>query len=81
MVQGLMRVYNLTRAEAVLVDLIARDGPSLAEAADRLGVGRETVRTHLKRAYDKTGVRRQSDLTRLALQTVAPLRQNNGRHV
>jgi DNA-binding CsgD family transcriptional regulator/PAS domain-containing protein len=81
MVQGLMRVYNLTRAEAVLVDLIARDGPSLAEAAERLGVGRETVRTHLKRAFDKTGVRRQSDLTRLALQTVASLRQNNGRHV
>jgi DNA-binding CsgD family transcriptional regulator/PAS domain-containing protein len=78
MAESLSRVYGLTRAEAVLVDLIARDGPSLAEAAERLGVARETVRTHLKRAYDKTGVRRQGDLTRLALQTVAALPRKNG---
>lgn len=71
MAEGLSRVYGLTRAEAVLVDLIARNGPSLAEAAEQLGVAKETVRTHLKRAYDKTGVRRQSELTRLALQMVA----------
>jgi DNA-binding CsgD family transcriptional regulator/PAS domain-containing protein len=79
MVESLARIYGLTRAEAVLVDLIARDGPSLAEAAERLGVARETVRTHLKRAYDKTGVRRQSDLTRLALQTVAAMPDRKGR--
>lgn len=81
MVESLGRVYGLTRAEAVLVDLITRDGPSLAEAAERLGVAKETVRTHLKRAYDKTGVRRQSDLTRLALQAVAAVLQKNGRGI
>ncbi len=78
MVAILSRVYGLTHAEAVLVDLIARDGPSLSEAAEHLGVTKETIRTHLKRAYDKTGARRQSDLTRLALQTVAASRQSNG---
>lgn len=81
MVEILGRVYGLTRAEAVLVDLIAREGPSLADAAEYLGVAKETVRTHLKRAYDKTGVRRQTDLTRLALQTVAALPQKNGGQV
>ena len=79
MIESLRRVYSLTRAEAALVDLIAREGPSLAEAAERLGVAKETVRTHLKRAYDKTGVRRQSDLTRIALRTVAAMPGGNGR--
>lgn len=81
MVESLRHVYGLTRAEAILVDLIARDGPSLAEAAERLGVTKETVRTHLKRAYDKTGVRRQNDLTRLALQTVAAMPRKTGRQM
>lgn len=36
------------------------------EVADALGIAETTVRTHLGRLYEKTGVRRQADLVRLA---------------
>jgi DNA-binding CsgD family transcriptional regulator len=37
------------------------------EAAAQLGVTQETARTYVKRAFLKTGVRRQAQLVRLAL--------------
>jgi DNA-binding CsgD family transcriptional regulator len=56
-------VYELTRAEGRLLDLIL-DGLGLFEAADRLGVSRNAARTHMKRIYAKTGARRQAELIR-----------------
>lgn len=35
------------------------------EVAETLGVAASTVRTHLGRLYEKTGVRRQADLVKL----------------
>lgn len=67
MAMGLQSAYGLTPAEAALVALLSHDTPSLADAADRLGVSRTTVRTHLKHCYQKTGARRQTELIRLAL--------------
>lgn len=60
-VQGL---FDLTPAEAKLAVLIAA-GHSPKEAASRLSIATETARTVLKRLFDKTGVRRQTDLVSL----------------
>lgn len=60
----LQSLYNLTKAESKLAILIAGglDGP---EAAEKLGLSAETVRTRLKTVFGKTNTRRQSDLARL----------------
>jgi DNA-binding CsgD family transcriptional regulator len=60
----LANVYGLTPAE-VRVALPAADGVSLTAIADALQLTRNTVKTHLKRVYSKTQVRRQAELMRL----------------
>jgi len=68
----LMTLFGLTAREAALTTLLA-DGCRLEDAAKQLGIKRETARTHLARALDKTGTERQADLTRLALAAVPPV--------
>jgi DNA-binding CsgD family transcriptional regulator len=59
------KAYSLTPAELrVLVAVVEVGG--VPEVADALGIAETTVRTHLGRLYEKTGVRRQADLVRLA---------------
>lgn len=62
----LRRLYELTPAEARLAALLAQ-GSRLEEAAADLGVSLNTVRTHLKRIFSKTGTDRQAELVRLIL--------------
>ncbi|MGO4832115.1 helix-turn-helix transcriptional regulator, partial [Rhizobiaceae sp. 2RAB30] len=63
--------FGLTPAEMrVVASLLA--GRTLAETGDELGIAFTTARTHLSRIFLKTGVSRQADLVRLAMQTVAP---------
>lgn len=58
--------YGLTRAETdVALEVIRGDGRSAA--AHRLGISPSTVRAHLSRVFEKTGVRRQAELVRLLL--------------
>jgi DNA-binding CsgD family transcriptional regulator/PAS domain-containing protein len=59
----LERLYDLTPAEARLAARLAA-GEGLDEAADALGVRRETVRSQLKSVFAKTGTRRQGELLR-----------------
>lgn len=54
-------LYDLTMAEAKVAHQVA-GGSSPAETAAALGVSIETVRTHLKRVFSKTGAARQSTL-------------------
>ena len=62
---GVLRAaFGLTPAEARLAQHLAR-GMDLGEAASALGIGRETVRTHLEALFDKTGCRRQAALVAL----------------
>ena len=56
--------YRLTPSETRLARLII-DGHSLKGAAERLGITRNTARTHMKRIYTKIGVHSQADLIRL----------------
>lgn len=59
--------YGLTRAEAdVTLEIVKGDGR--AAAAARLGIAVTTIRAHLSHIYEKTGVRRQAELVRLAMQ-------------
>ena len=49
------------------------DGLSLTQVADRMGITANTARTHLKRVFDKVGVRTQPALVRVLLSAAAPL--------
>ena len=70
---GIIRAYGLTPAEGrVLAAIVDRDG--LDEAADHLGIGRATVKTHVNRILAKTGTTRQSELIRLIAGSLPPLR-------
>lgn len=56
--------YHLTPGETRLATLVA-DGFGLKESARKLGITRNTARTHMKRVYAKIGVHSQADLVRL----------------
>ncbi len=58
--------FGLTRREAAVAREIAL-GHSVEEAAAALRVGRETIRTHLKALYAKTGTSSQAGLVRVLL--------------
>jgi DNA-binding CsgD family transcriptional regulator len=67
----LMSLFGLTHAEARVAALLTA-GRSLAEIARELGIGFETVRTHLARARAKTDTASQVDLVRLILRSIGP---------
>jgi DNA-binding NarL/FixJ family response regulator len=59
---------KLSSRERELVTLVAR-GRTNAQIAAELFISVRTVGSHLDRIRDKTGCRRRTDLTRLALTT------------
>jgi DNA-binding CsgD family transcriptional regulator len=58
------KTYSLTPAELRVVLTIVEVG-GVPEVAETLGIAPSTVRTHLGRVYEKTGIRRQADLVKL----------------
>ncbi|MCZ8544885.1 hypothetical protein OOJ09_11890 [Mesorhizobium qingshengii] len=62
--QTISALFGLPRGTAQLVVAIAAN-EDLQTYADRAGISMNTVRYHLKAAYSRTGVRRQSELVRL----------------
>jgi DNA-binding CsgD family transcriptional regulator/PAS domain-containing protein len=60
----IMDAYGLTQAEA-RVALVAASGATIPEAAYRLNVSPNTVKTHLRKVFAKTGTHRQTELARL----------------
>lgn len=64
--------WTLTRQEGQIVRLLAQGGTN-RELADRLNIGEHTVEWHLRRVYDKAGVRtRQQLVAALFRQTHLP---------
>ncbi len=69
---ALRNLFSLTAAEARVTAFLA-GGYSLAEAASKLNVSVETIRTHTRRVLSKTATKRQGELISLVLRAV-PLR-------
>ncbi|MFG0414520.1 helix-turn-helix transcriptional regulator [Pseudomonas sp. zjy_8] len=68
------QLFNLTPAETALaLELV--NGLSLEEAAEALNIRRNTARAHLRSIFSKTGVRRQTELVRIMLNSVVALTQ------
>ena len=68
-------MYDLTHSEAELVRTLA-SGVSLEQAAKVRGVSVNTARSHLKRAFAKTGTARQAELLRLVVAGVGAIGDN-----
>ncbi|MBP8233417.1 LuxR C-terminal-related transcriptional regulator [Rhizorhabdus sp.] len=66
------QLFDLTPSEAHLATLLAT-GSCLTEAAEKLKLTENTVRTYCKTILNKVGVRRQTELVRLILRSVAVL--------
>ena len=64
-------LFGFTPAEGRIFNQIVA-GHTVDEAAAALDIGIATVKSHLKRIFDKTGVRRQLDLLRIAVSLAAP---------
>jgi DNA-binding CsgD family transcriptional regulator/PAS domain-containing protein len=70
------QLFQLTPAESALAIELA-NGLSLEEAAEALNIRRNTARAHLRSIFSKTGVRRQTELVRIFLNSVAWLGSRN----
>ena len=68
--RALHQLFGLTPAEIRLCIALVK-GMSVEEYALEAGISSNTARTHVKRIYAKTGVRRQSELVRLLLTSSA----------
>ena len=64
------QLFQLTPAETALAIQLA-NGLSLEETAEALNIRRNTARAHLRSIFSKTGVRRQTELVRIFLNSVA----------
>jgi len=68
---GFAQVHGLTPAETKVASLIAR-GHNGRQAAEQLGVSYNTIKTHLRQIFAKTGASRQGGLIRLMMSAPAP---------
>jgi DNA-binding CsgD family transcriptional regulator/PAS domain-containing protein len=66
------KTYRLTAMELRVLLAIVEVG-GVPQVAETLGIGESTVKTHLKRLYEKTGARRQADLVKLFAGYASPL--------
>lgn len=60
------RLYGFTPREAAVAALLLK-GRSPSHAADELAMTENTVRTHIRHVFDKTGAERLADLVRLLM--------------
>ena len=70
--EAFARLYKLTGGELRVLMTLAQ-GLGAKEAADMLGIGEATVRSHLQRIFAKTNTTRQTDLLRLLQSATPPL--------
>lgn len=64
--------FKFTPAETRVANSLLA-GHTLADTANELGIAKNTVKTHVKNIFMKTGVGRQSELMRLAAQATPPV--------
>jgi DNA-binding CsgD family transcriptional regulator len=68
----LRKLFRLTPTETELALLLV-DGLTLDEAADALGVTKNTARAHLRGVFAKTGATRQAVLVKTLLNSVVSM--------
>lgn len=68
----LARSFGLTQTELRVMLAIVNVG-GVPDTADALGIAETTVKTHLARVFDKTGVKRQADLVKIVAGFSGPL--------
>jgi DNA-binding CsgD family transcriptional regulator len=71
--EAFARLHGLTGSELRVLMALSQ-GLGGVGAADMLGVGEPTIRTHLQRIYSKTGTSKQVDLLRLLHHSTPPTR-------
>jgi DNA-binding CsgD family transcriptional regulator len=69
---ALARQFHLTPAELRVLSSIVEVG-GVPDVAPALGISEATVKTHLRRVFDKTGTGRQADLVKLVAGYASPL--------
>ena len=74
------RSFGLSKAEQRVLDGIIEIGPP-CEIAAALGLSQATVRTHLRRLFEKTGTSRQADLVKLVAGYAGPVAATRARTV
>ncbi|MBX3479869.1 MAG: alpha/beta hydrolase [Caulobacter sp.] len=71
------QAFGLTPLEARISEALL-DAPNLNEAAERVGVGRETAREALKKAMRKAGAKRSPDLVRRMMDLMSGMNTPSG---
>jgi DNA-binding CsgD family transcriptional regulator/PAS domain-containing protein len=70
--EAFAKLYGLTGSE-LRVLLAMAPGLSVKEAAEVLGIGENTAKTHLQHIYDKTGTSKQTELLHLFMSSSPPV--------
>jgi len=70
--EAFAKLYRLTGGELRVLLAVAQ-GLGAKEAADMLGIGEPTVRTHLQRIFSKTATSKQSEVLGLFMRTAPPV--------
>jgi DNA-binding CsgD family transcriptional regulator/PAS domain-containing protein len=71
--EAFAKLYGLTGSE-LRVLLAMAPGLSVKEAAEMLGIGETTAKTHLQHVYGKTGTSKQTELMHLFMSSTPPVR-------
>src|SRR5262249_56151533 len=71
--EAFAELYGLTRSE-LRVLLAMAPGLCVKEAAEVLGIGENTAKTHLQHIHSKTGTSKQTELIRLFMSATPPVR-------
>jgi DNA-binding CsgD family transcriptional regulator len=69
----LIRLYDLTAAEARLVTLLV-DGKDVGQICEEMSIARNTARTHLSHIRGKMGLKRQAEIVSVVLKSVDAIR-------
>lgn len=72
MIEAIATQFKLTPSELRVFFAIVEVGGA-AQVARVLGISPDTVKTHLKRIFAKTGTNRQADLVKLVVGYMNPL--------
>ena len=71
--EAFAKLYGLTASE-LRVLLAMAPGSRVKEAAEMLGIGESTAKTHLQHIHSKTGTSKQTELIHLFMSSTPPIK-------